>query len=250
MTEPSYELLAGHGARTHLEQLVELYAEVYAEPPYLEGPGHVASFRRHVTREVDLPGFALALALQRDDQVSASSVDVGFLQDMDYHHDQAVEMAELQLMNGESPDVDHLAREVLLVQAFEMGSMQRTLEEWGYSTYDEHRPPEAMAWMGMPVPVAQMPGLQSEEQMAELGEAEGSEADALFMEMMVDHHVGGLHMAEYAARNAGTEFVRDLAAAMAENQAKEINAYAGVAERSGLPVEIDLVPVPNFDSAG
>lgn len=62
MTEASYELLDGSGARKHLEQLVELYGEVYAEPPYLEGPEHVASFRRHITRAVDLPGFALALA--------------------------------------------------------------------------------------------------------------------------------------------------------------------------------------------
>lgn len=62
MTEPRYELLDGGGARKHLELLVELYGEVYADPPYLEGPEHVASFRRHLTREVDLPGFALALA--------------------------------------------------------------------------------------------------------------------------------------------------------------------------------------------
>lgn len=58
----TYELLDGTATRGHFEELRELYGEVYAEPPYLEGPEHVASFSRHLTRELDLPGFRLALA--------------------------------------------------------------------------------------------------------------------------------------------------------------------------------------------
>lgn len=57
-----YELLDGTGTREHFEELRGLYGEVYAEPPYLEGPEHVASFGRYLTRELDLPGFRLALA--------------------------------------------------------------------------------------------------------------------------------------------------------------------------------------------
>lgn len=193
-------------------------------------------------------GFAVAAFAQRDHDQSPGedSVDVGFLLDMDYHHDQAVEMAELEMMEGEDPEVLHLAREVLVLQSFEMGLMQRTLEDWGYSTYDENRPPEAMAWMGMATPVEQMAGLQSEQQMDELDEAEGSDSDALFMEMMVDHHLGGIHMAEYTAENAETGFVRELAAKMAVGQANEVNVYAGVADRLDLPVDIDYVDVPEL----
>jgi uncharacterized protein (DUF305 family) len=193
-------------------------------------------------------GFAVATFVQRDDDEppSEDSVDVGFLQDMDYHHDQAVVMADMELTDGEESEVLHLAREIMSLQSYEMGVMQRTLEDWGYSIFE--RSPDAMEWMGMPpVPVEQMQGLQTEEKMTELEDAEGAESDALFMEMMVDHHVGGLHMAEYAAGNAETDVVRDLAAKMAVNQAKEINVYAGVAERLDLPVEIERVEVPDLD---
>lgn len=192
-------------------------------------------------------GFAVAAFTQSDDNnpPGEDSVDVGFLQDMDYHHDQAVVMADQELINGEEPEVLHLAREVMMLQAYEMGAMQRTLDDWGYSTHD--RPADAMTWMGMPTPVERMTGLQSEEQMDELAGAEGPEADALFMEMMVDHHLGGIHMAEYAAQNAETDYVRTLAGKMAEAQAKEINVYAGVAERLDLPAEIDRVDVPFAD---
>jgi hypothetical protein len=58
-----YELIDGNRARRLTGELRDLYAEVYAEPPYLEGPQHVAAFARTLTRELDLPGFALAAAL-------------------------------------------------------------------------------------------------------------------------------------------------------------------------------------------
>lgn len=193
-------------------------------------------------------GFAVGTFVQRDDDKppSEDSVDVGFLQDMDYHHDQAVVMALMQLANGEEPEVDTLSTDVVLFQSYEMGKMQRTLEDWGYSTEDESRPPDAMAWMDMAVPVEQMPGLMSEDRMDELDAATGRDADALFMEMMVEHHLGGLHMAEYAVDHAETDFVRDLAARIARGQAKEINVYAGIAEKLGLPVDIERVDVPDL----
>lgn len=191
-------------------------------------------------------GFSLAVFLGRDRPVSSSSVDVGFYQDMLYHHDQALQMAILELQNGEDPTVRHFAREVLTDQSMEIGIMQRSLAEWGKSSYD--RPDQAMAWMGMPTPTDQMQGLQTEEQMDQLADARGEEADALFLEMMADHHVGGIHMAEYAAEHAESDYVRERAHIMAVNQSKEVNMYSVWAERLGLPVEIDRVPVPEGDS--
>lgn len=54
-----------HGASTaaHLfPALVELYAVVYAEPPYLEGPDEVDRFRKSVAEESLRPGFSLVAA--------------------------------------------------------------------------------------------------------------------------------------------------------------------------------------------
>lgn len=69
------------------------------------------------------------------------------------------------------------------------------------------------------------------------------DADALFLELMAEHHRGGIHMADYAADNASDPGARALAARMARNQAIEVNEYARTAERLGLDVDIEPVVV-------
>jgi uncharacterized protein (DUF305 family) len=187
-------------------------------------------------------GFALAVFLQRDRHPGDGSVDVGFLRDMSSHHEQALGMAQLELVNGSDPAALSFAREILIFQSKEVGSMERLLATWGTGRGDPDR--EAMAWMGMGSPVDRMPGMATEEEMDALRDAQGTEADALFFELMARHHVGGIHMAEYAAAEAGTEDVRNYAAVVGRNQAIEVNEFAQTAERLGLPVEIERVEVP------
>ena len=111
--------------------------------------------------------------------------------------------------------------------------MDQQLANWGQA---QERPgTTAMAWMGMPVDAADMPGMASEAEIAALGEARGHDADALFIPLMQEHHRGGVHMAEYAAENAESEFVRTLAERMARNQRIEINALEGARLRANLP---------------
>jgi uncharacterized protein (DUF305 family) len=190
-------------------------------------------------------GFAIAVFFGRDKPPGEGSVDVGFLQDMGSHHDQALDMALIELANGSDPTVRSFASEVLLFQSRQLGTMERILAEWGFSRDD--RPDEAMTWMeGMdPVPVEQMPGMPTDEQVEELRDAQGRDADVLFLELMAEHHRGGLHMAEQAADRAGEDDVRDLAARVGRTQALEINEYSLTAERLGLPVEIQRTPVPD-----
>ncbi|MDP9799327.1 GNAT superfamily N-acetyltransferase [Catenuloplanes nepalensis] len=63
MPDVSYDRLDGPAAAALAGQLAEVYAEVYAEPPYLEGPEHLARFREHFAEEVTRPGFALIRAV-------------------------------------------------------------------------------------------------------------------------------------------------------------------------------------------
>jgi uncharacterized protein (DUF305 family) len=148
-------------------------------------------------------------------------------------------MALLELTNGSDPVVQGFAREVLIFQNRDLGLMAAELDDWGYTG---DRGDTAMGWMDMPVPAASMPGLATDEQMAALKAARGPEADALFLELMAEHHRGGIHMAEYAAEHAKSDDVRKLAAAIAHNQAVEINEYRDVAIRNGYPV--DIAPAP------
>lgn len=190
-------------------------------------------------------GVAIGVFVSRDVPPAADSVDVGFYQDMLTHHEQALGVATLELAYGEDAVVRSYAREVLLFQAQEIGVMRQTLTDWGYDP--DERPDQAMAWMGMAVPSEEMPGLLSDEQLAEMDEARGADADRLFLELMAEHHRGGLHMAEEASTEADDEGVRRLAEIMARGQAQEIVEYRQHAESAGIDVDIPPADVPPDD---
>ncbi len=148
-------------------------------------------------------------------------VDIGFLQDMRIHHEQAVQMA---MIYGDLEDTDPglrtIADSILVTQTLDIGQMIQMLRIIGAPEAAETD--EAMAWMGMPTTHDAMPGMATEEQLAELAASSGAEADRLFVELMVAHHQGGLHMAEYAATEAENAEVRSLATSIAEGQQGEI----------------------------
>lgn len=162
-----------------------------------------------------------------------NAVDVGFTRDMIDHHDQAVYMARIVVMNSSAdPSVRRFAEEVITAQRWEIGVMDSLLDRWGRRRGDTDR--TVMTWMGMPTSLRAMPGMQPEAKVAALLAAKGRDADRLFLEMMAEHHHGGIHMASYAADRAGDKRVRELAATFARNQAVEIREYAALAARLGV----------------
>jgi uncharacterized protein (DUF305 family) len=175
---------------------------------------------------------------------SETSVDSGFRYDMISHHVQAVDMSLIALDNVSDPQIRSFAKEILEYQSYEIGLMEQGLREDGLSVF--RRPKRAMGWMGMaPVDPAAMPGMATAAQMAALRDATGQAAEVQFLELMAAHHVGGIHMAEYAAEHASSRALRALARSMARNQAIEINEMATVAQQLGLPADLpDHVSVP------
>jgi GNAT superfamily N-acetyltransferase len=68
----TYRLLDRSAALSHHRAITELYAVVYAEEPYSEGPEQVAEFAARFPAETRRPGFALAAALTGDALVGAA----------------------------------------------------------------------------------------------------------------------------------------------------------------------------------
>lgn len=167
-----------------------------------------------------------------EDDQPMNAVDVGFLRDMLDHHEQALVISEIYLDERPDSGVAPYAREVILYQEREIGWMEDWLAEEGYTRGEADR--VAMEWMGMASPVSEMPGMQSEDQLARLDAATGEDADLLFFAMMTDHHQGGIHMGEHAAINGADREIMDFAEAVARNQRIEINEYVAAAERLGL----------------
>ena len=150
-----------------------------------------------------------------------STVDVGFLQDMREHHEQAVGMSFMYLaLDDTQPGLRAVARGIAFGQGIEIGRMIQLLRDFGEAEVNEAE--TAMDWMGHPMPAGQMPGLASEEELDALGAVGGAEADRLFVELMVRHHAGGIEMAEYAASHGSSAEVREMAAAIAGSQRDEV----------------------------
>ena len=177
-------------------------------------------------------GFALG---SRPTAPGPGSADVGFLYDMIAHHEQALTLSNSELLNGSNNQAKAFAREIVLFQSYEIGMMERQLAIWGY---DRLEPPEkAMAWMGHPVESHAMPGMASPAEVAAMSRSTGAQSDALFIALIQDHHRGGVHMAEAAAAEADSPFVKKLAMQMARNQKLEIREMEIARERAGLPAD-------------
>lgn len=159
------------------------------------------------------------------------SVDVGFLQDMSTHHSQAVAMASLVRPRTDDGQVLQAAEEILVLQSTEVGMMAATLRRWGRPEGDDDG--RAMGWMGAEVESSSMPGLATEADLADLRAAEGDGAGRLFLELMIDHHRGGVAMAEEAAERADDDLVRGMAERMASGQRYEIDEMGALLAARG-----------------
>lgn len=164
-----------------------------------------------------------------------NDVDVGFMQDMGYHHDQAVQMSLLLLAkDGVPSDLRHFAQEIIMDQRFEQGIFNAILDRFGYPAEPGD---EVMGWMGMePMPRDAMEGLATDDQMQQLRDAEGTDAEALWIALMTEHHLAGLHMADWAARHGQDATVRNLARAMVRGQRSEVIDIDRYRRREGLPI--------------
>jgi uncharacterized protein (DUF305 family) len=176
---------------------------------------------------------AAAIWAAGDDEPEPLGVtDVGFLQDMIDHHEQALLIAEAYLANNPDGDVAPFADEVILYQTRDIGRMETWLEEGGFARGEPDR--QAMGWMGSPTSVAEMHGMQDTERIAELATLTGHDADRRFFELMTAHHEGGVLMGDAAALDANREAIRTFARKMADGQRVEIVEYAQAADRLGL----------------
>jgi uncharacterized protein (DUF305 family) len=167
------------------------------------------------------------LIADADNSVASSDVDVGFLQDMRLHHEQAVDQSFVYLTRPDTdPQLRTVARSIIFDQGVEIGVMLRLLADLDAPSVSDDN--TAMAWMGHAMDPDEMPGMATAEQLDELERAAGADADQLFVELMTAHHQGGIEMADEAAARAANAEVRRFAESMARNQRSEIVELEGL----------------------
>jgi len=147
-----------------------------------------------------------------------NAADVTFATDMIPHHRQAVMMAELAEARSDNSDVLELAAAIRDAQDPEIETMSGWLEDW-----DEPVPDEMDAMSGM-----DMPGMASDQEMAEMEAASGTGFDELFLESMIAHHTGAVQMAQTEQADGQYAEAVDLAEQIEQSQSVEIETMEGL----------------------
>ncbi|MFI2435690.1 DUF305 domain-containing protein [Streptomyces sp. NPDC018693] len=166
---------------------------------------------------------------------SAGSADAGFARDMAVHHQQAVEMAYLVRDRTDDVEVRRLAYDIAQTQANQRGMMLGWLDLWGLPKVSSEPP---MAWMGMGGAAsgedgALMPGMATNTEMKKLEGLSGKAAEVFFLQLMTDHHKGGIHMAEGCVAKCTVGVEKRLAQGMVNGQESEIALMKGMLEKRG-----------------
>ncbi|GIH11837.1 DUF305 domain-containing protein [Rugosimonospora africana] len=163
-----------------------------------------------------------------------NSPEAGFARDMSTHHAQAVTMAMTVYPRATDTEVRQLAYDIALTQQSQIGIMQTWLKDWHLQPTGT-RP--KMAWMPNGAreltPDGLMPGMATDAQLQELDAAKGKQVDILFCQLMLRHHLGGIHMIDELLQLSHDQDVRDLAQGMKNNQQGEVVQFQTILSRLG-----------------
>ena len=135
-----------------------------------------------------------------------SPKDVGFMQGMIIHHEQAVEMTAMIGTRTENKDVRLLGARISQSQSDEMKFMRWWLESRGEGISLPMPEMSGMDMSGMNHSghhQMNMPGMMTSKQMDALSKAKGAEFDRQFLTGMIQHHNGALIMVNDLFETAG-----------------------------------------------
>lgn len=127
-------------------------------------------------------------------KVRHTPADVKFMQGMIGHHAQAVEMVALIRDRTATEDLKKLGLRIQVSQDDEMNMMRTWLEVRGEKIPGPHSHHE---------PGGFMPGMLTNEEMAQLAAAKGVEFDRLFLAGMIKHHAGAITMVDELFKTPG-----------------------------------------------
>lgn len=142
-----------------------------------------------------------------------TEADVNFMAGMIPHHAQAVAMASMAPTHASSKAVKLMCERQLVSQRDEIELMRMWLRDRGQRVPPANSTRHRMVMNGVEHDML-MPGMLTDEEMAQLAKARGDAWDKLFLKLMIKHHEGALKMVE------------DLFASFGAAQGDDIYAFA------------------------
>lgn len=208
-------------------------------------------------------GAATVASASRDDSPratatpTAASPEAGFARDMAVHHQQAVEMSFLVRDSTDDEEVRRLAYDIANTQANQRGMLLGWLDMWKLPKVATDQEP--MAWMagagdhagadgdmaGMDDMAGMehgghevrdgslMPGMATKTELESLRSAKGEKAEILYLQLMTDHHKGGVEMARGCAELCEVDTEKALAEGMVTAQQSELDLMADLLKARG-----------------
>ncbi|NUP67286.1 MAG: DUF305 domain-containing protein [Nonomuraea sp.] len=141
---------------------------------------------------------------------TANAADITYVQDMIVHHRQALDMALLAPTRADSVKLKSLADRIRAAQGPEIQFMSTWLREQDQKVPDHH------------AAHGDMPGMATPAQMAALKAATGKSFDKLFLELMINHHLGAITMSERVLTDGSHIKIEELATDVSVTQTAEI----------------------------
>ncbi len=137
-----------------------------------------------------------------------SPADVHFMSGMIPHHAQAVKIASWARTHGAREDIQILADRIVVAQRDEIALMQTWLRDRGQPV-----PAATATHLRMVMNGAEhdmlMPGMMSDDELAQLDQSRSSAFDRLFLTFMIRHHEGAITMVDqlFGSDGAGQDEV-------------------------------------------
>ena len=149
---------------------------------------------------------------------SFNDADVKSAQTMIPHHEQAVEMADSILgKSGMSPEVTQLAQQIRDTQRPQMETLTGFLTAWNKPLIPDHgSEADEDHW--------EAEGMLTPEEIQALAAADGSTAEKLFLEGMIQHHEGAITMVQSEIDDGENPDAVQLAQTIKTGQTVEIEA--------------------------
>jgi uncharacterized protein (DUF305 family) len=154
------------------------------------------------------------------------SAEAGFARDMATHHAQAVEMSFVARDKSSDHELRTLASDIIVTQSTQRGIFMGWLQQWGLSQASAQ---PRMAWMPGHSHMASttggavlMHGMASDAELQQLRDANGVDAEILFLQLMIRHHEGGIIMARAVLPLSERREVAQMAKSIEDGQRAEI----------------------------
>jgi uncharacterized protein (DUF305 family) len=178
-----------------------------------------------INREGDnsFPGMHGNHSSSMDDSSATSSTkytgaDVMFLQMMIPHHQQAIDISNIALKTSKDSELLALARTIIKAQTREIVQMKSWLDN-----------AEASAEMGHSMG---MGGMLDDTELSALTAAIGQSFDKLWLEGMIEHHDGAIHMTQMI-EDAQNKEIKEFGMAIVKDQTLQIEQMKAMLERLG-----------------